>query len=125
MMFLSPTLAAAPAETAPASAVSVETALLLLLGTALLLLFRRLTQLHEKTERIEALLGAERRHGRSPAAAGAPGDPIPALQLAVIAASVHAMIDARHRIVSVEAAVGSPAWSIEGRRQVLHSHRLR
>jgi len=58
------------------------------------------------------------------AVAAVPAGPSPEI-LFVIAASVHAVLRGRHRIVALQPAFDARAWSIEGRRQVFQSHQVR
>lgn len=45
--------------------------------------------------------------------------------IAVIAASVHVALGSAHRIVSLQPAHETRPWSVEGRRQIFHSHQVR
>ena len=63
---------------------------------------------------------------RPPAAADEAA--IPPEVVAVIAAAIHASVDTPHRIVAVQLAdqgAGHTAWSVEGRREIYRSHRVR
>lgn len=63
----------------------------------------------------------------SPAASSWPGkDPaIPPELFAVFAAAVHLELTGKNRIVEIRQTSTSQIWSMEGRRQIFESHRIR
>lgn len=120
--------------TAPAAEpVSVTSAMLILIGIALGFVWSLLVDIRRRLERIESRLEASP-HAVVPSAAVATPAPAPRPDsgaitpqvVAAIAAAVHATLGGRHRIVSVTAQpLDTFAWSLEGRRTVLHSHKVR
>ncbi len=55
-----------------------------------------------------------------------PADSSPGQLIAVIVASVHTALGGRaHKIVAIHAPEASASWSVEGRREVFVSHRVR
>ncbi|MBK8478852.1 MAG: hypothetical protein IPL39_21970 [Opitutaceae bacterium] len=115
-----PSIFAAAAAEPATQPISVQTALLLILGVGLLLTVKSLAALHR---RVDALNAVRTRNPRTTAAAtGAPSPEI----LAVITAAVFESIDADHRIVSITSPrQDNPSWSQEGRRQVFAGRKVR
>ena len=126
-------LATASATGASDDAVSVQTAALVLLVGGLCYCFKRLADLHRRIDGLATSSPA----ATSAAAASAPQIPSAAASagntslspevLAVIAAAVHVAVGGRHRMVDV-VRVGdhdTTPWSVEGRREVFRSHRVR
>ncbi len=121
------------AESAPASPISVPTALLIILGIALIFVAKSVSTLRARVEALEA----------RPAVAPAPAAPVaraavpqtaasdapPPEILAVIAAAVHVALEGRGRVIGVRPVSAVPGaevmWSLEGRRQIFHSHKVR
>lgn len=111
-------LAAAEPATQP---ISVQTALLLIVGVGLLLAVRSLAGLHRRVDALAAATRAKRTRA-TPPATGAPAPEI----VAVITAAVFDSIDSDHRIISISSAQQDiPSWSQEGRRQVFASRKVR
>lgn len=51
---------------------------------------------------------------------------LPPQTVAAISAAVHTTLSSRHKILSIgESNSDRQAWSLEGRRQVFHSHKVR
>ena len=115
------------AREAPASGLSVGTAVLILLTGAVIFLIRSLVNLRTEVEELKASLPPETRSTPVPASAPAAVPGPTAAELVVIAAAVHCMLGPGARIVAVGPAVSPElqAWSHEGRRQVFHSHQTR
>lgn len=108
--------------------VSLQTAALVFLVVAVIYCVRALATLRARVADLEA--------DRSPAA-NTPA-PLPVASavalsdelLAVITAAVHVALPVgRYRIAGISAAAHAPAdhhaWSLEGRRQIFHSHKVR
>jgi hypothetical protein len=147
-------LASAPAAPAPsADAISVSSAVLLLVTGGLLYCLYALADLRRQ---LKALAARSRATPAAPAAGpeGHPAVPhsspaaaatsaaapapaahtasadnatIPSHILAAIAAAVHVTLGGRHRVLSIIPAPPSsaPSWSVEGRREVFSSHHVR
>jgi sodium pump decarboxylase gamma subunit len=60
-----------------------------------------------------------------PVAVATATETVPAATLAVIIAAVHATHEGRARIVGVTPQGDNQGWSLEGRRAILHSHKVR
>jgi hypothetical protein len=119
--------AAGPAEAAVA--IDFPTALLLVLVVCLAFIAKALADLSRRVSDLAATRaitaatrGASGTNGRCSSDA-----PPPAEVLAVIAAAVHTALDQPARIVAVDEVKGAPngVWSLEGRRQIFSSHRVR
>lgn len=119
--------AASGIETASQSSepISVQTALLIVIAAALVFLAILHSKLHRRINKVEA---DSETSSRAPFAqnANATTDAIPPEVVAAISAAVHTTLGSNHRIL----ALGQPcphrqAWSLEGRRQVFDSHRVR
>jgi hypothetical protein len=128
-------IAAAAGETAAgAVAIDFQTALLLVVVACLAFMARALADLGQRVRELAAA-----RAGPAPAAPGAtaPSPPASAREpgaghlapelMAVIAAAVHVASEHPVRIVAVDEAKHAPSatWSLEGRRQIFSSHRVR
>jgi hypothetical protein len=129
---------AANSSTASAtSAVSIPTALLILLALAVVLLAGALAKLRARVASLEtqtvtatnetpdASLATPRL--TSQAATHATDSEIPSAEiLAAIAAAIHVTLAGQARIVGVTPAHNEDrVWSLEGRRQIFHSHKVR
>jgi hypothetical protein len=129
-------LAAAGAETTEgASAViDFQSALMLMVLVCLAFMAKALADLSRRVREIARTRAGEvsagGTGGRSAAAdspARATGTPPTPEELAVITAAVYAALDRPLRIVAVDEVRGaqSAVWSLEGRRQIFSSHRVR
>lgn len=113
----SPILATAEAAAQP---ISVQTALLIILGIALVFAFSSLARLHRK---VDALHTA--RAPRQLPTEAAPGGDIPPEIVAVISAAVHESLGEDSHIVAINLETQDNAWSLEGRRQIFSSRKTR
>jgi hypothetical protein len=112
-----PLVAAAEPAAQP---ISVETALLVILGIALVFAFKAIAQLHRRVESLHAVRPPK------PAAAASPAsDGIPPEVLAVISAAVFEMLGDDSRIVAISPEAQNNTWSLEGRRQIFVSRKTR
>jgi hypothetical protein len=116
----SPILALAAAEPA-AQPVSIETALLVILGLGLLWAVKSLVELHRRVAELGAAIQPKRRPSAAPAASGTLSPQI----VAVITAAVHDALGSDHRIVSINADGQNPTWSQEGRRHIFSTRKVR
>ena len=125
--------AAAGVETTEGAAAPIDfqTALLLVMvvclafmAKALADLNRRVRDLAEGRSAARSLAAPSRDRAPSPPATGVAPPP---QTLAAISAAVYAAMDHRVRIVAVDevSAEQSRTWSLEGRRQIFTSHRVR
>lgn len=114
---------AAAAEAQPA-VIDLQTVLLLVIATVLILIFRTLADVRSRLERVETVLSAPARPSPAPPATENE-EQIPEHIVAVIAASVLATLGRGHRVVAVQPAPDGQVWSLEGRRQVFQSHQIR
>jgi Na+-transporting methylmalonyl-CoA/oxaloacetate decarboxylase gamma subunit len=117
VLFCSPTLANAEPAAQP---ISVQTALLLILGIALVFAFSSLARLHRRVDALHAARAPRQRPAES-----APGADIPPEIVAVISAAVHESLGEDSHIVAITLENQSNAWSIEGRRQIFSSRKTR
>ena len=130
-------LSIAAADTA-VEPVSIQTAALLFLVVAVIYCVRVLSSLRARVADLEAARSTAADTpaplALAPVAAPAPASqPTAALSaelLAVIAAAVHVALPlGRYRIAGIapatHAAADHHAWSLEGRRQIFHSHNVR
>jgi len=115
-----PLLALAAAEPA-AQPISVQTALLVILGIALVFAFASLARLHRRVDALNRARTA--RSAGSPAAVTSV--PLPPEILAVIAAAVAETLGTEGRIVSIGSESQNHVWSMEGRRQIFGSRKIR
>lgn len=121
--FVSPAIFAAAVEPAP-QPISVQTALLIILGITVLFAAKSLAKLHR---RVDALSAAARPKQAKAAKASeaTDGSPPPEI-IAVITAAVVETLGSEHRIVSISADTqDNPSWSHEGRRQIFNSRKVR
>ena len=114
----SPFLATAEPAAQP---ISVQTALLIILGIALAFAFSSLARLHRRVD----ALHAARAPRRQPAPVAAPGGDIPPEIVAVISAAVHESLGEGNHIVAISIETQDNAWSLEGRRQIFSSRKTR
>lgn len=122
-------LANASPETPPpagADPISFQTALLVLVAGALLVLAKNLATLNRRLAALENPGQAARpSSAASPHACSGYGA-IPPHVIAAISAAVHTTLAGRARILAVGPLCPSrQAWSAEGRREVFRSHRVR
>jgi len=113
-------LAAAEPATQP---ISVETALLLILGLALLFAFKSLARLHRRVDALHAAKTAKR--NAASAVSPPPNSGLPPELLAVISAAVFESLGADSRIVAISLENENHTWSMEGRRQIFGSRKVR
>lgn len=118
-------LGAAGAGTEPV--IGTSTALLLILVVVVGLLAKAVADLRREVERLRLTLRPEALPAPAPAAPGPTpaGAMSPELQAAISAAVVVALEGAPARIMEISAPVAAPGWSLEGRREVFGSHRIR
>ncbi len=114
-----PLIAAAEPATQP---ISVETALLVILGIALVFAFKAIAHLHRRVEALHAGRAAK----AVPVVPTPRGeDNVPPAILAVISAAVVETLGTDSRIVAISPEVQGSTWSIEGRRQIFGSRKVR
>jgi len=131
------------AETPPASGggLSLCTGLLVVALAALLVLGRLVAELRSRVYTLEnagssrpALTAPASTSSAATVSSSAPtsapcpasSDSIPPEILAVIAAAIHVTLGREARIVGVTPArLDDHTWSLEGRRQIFHSHKVR
>lgn len=112
------------------AAISIQTAVLVIMAGALLFLAKALIELRTRVEEMERRPGPADSGGPPAASLPAatvphPTEKVPPEVLAVIAAAVHVAHGGRARIVSVSPELDDLGWSREGRRQIFHSHKVR
>ncbi len=123
------------AEEAPAaSPISVPTALLIILGGVLIFVAKSLSALRARVEALESKPASAASPApvasRAAATSQSAGTDAPSPEiLAVIAAAVHVALNGRGRVIGVTPVAAMPGheamWSLEGRRQIFHSHKVR
>jgi hypothetical protein len=128
---LSLLLQASPLPDSAASPVSLQTAILVLLVAGVLFCLKALSDLRARIAALEGQASAPspRAAAAAPAAlpspAAASGELSPEI-VAVIAAAVHVTLGSGHRIVGITPSGRDDlVWSLEGRRQIFHSHKVR
>ena len=119
-----PHLFVAAAEPAANQPISVQTALLLILGIALVFAFKSLAHLHRRVDALHAAKAPKRSAGSSAPPPSASADLPPEL-LAVISAAVFESLGTDSRIVAISLAGENQTWSMEGRRQIFSSRKVR
>ncbi|HLP07483.1 MAG TPA: hypothetical protein VK178_04910 [Opitutaceae bacterium] len=104
-----------------AQPISIQTALLIILGIACVIAIKSLADLHRRVDELAA-----RVNPRKMAAAGPihPQGMAPEV-IAVISAAVHESLGHDIRIVSISTENQSATWSMEGRRQIFGSRKVR
>lgn len=106
--------------------IDLKTALLitLVVVTAVLIaVTRKLTRLHRRIEVLETTAPFP---AKNTDPTTTKNGAIPPETVAAISAAIHTTLRGRHRILSVgEINVQRQAWSLEGRRQVFSSHKVR
>ena len=117
VFFCSPFLATAEPAAQP---ISVQTALLLILGIALVFAFSSLARLHRRVDALHAARAPRHRPTEA-----APGADIPPEIVAVISAAVHESLGEGSHIVAINLETQDNAWSLEGRRQIFSSRKTR
>lgn len=118
---LTPFVAIATAEPA-AQPISVQTALLIILGIGLVLAIKSLADLHR---RVDTLSAAVRPKTRKAVPAPPTEGSLPPAVLAVITAAVYEAIGADHRIVAINPESQGHTWSLEGRRHIFSTRKVR
>ncbi len=113
-------LAIAAAEPA-AQPISIQTALLIILGIALVLAIKSLADLHRRVDALHSSL----RPRRSPGAPTRTQAEIAPEVLAVISAAVFDAVGTDHRIVSISTEAQGQTWSQEGRRLIFSTRKVR
>ena len=103
-----------------AQPISVETALLLILGIALLFAFKSLAHLHRRVDALHAAKTPKRNNASPAQSSGLPPE-----LLAVISAAVFESLGADSRIVAISLENENHTWSMEGRRQIFGSRKVR
>lgn len=103
--------------------ISVATALMILLGGGLLYCFKAVSDLRRRVDRRDT--------PAPPALKVSPPSPtvdsVTPEIIAVIAASIQVVIGPGYRVLAIAPAPlsGGDRWSVEGRREVFHSHQFR
>jgi hypothetical protein len=127
--------AAAGVETTEAAAIDFQTALLLVMVVCLAFMAKALADLSRRvrdltqpppgSDATTSSVGAA--NGRSSLSAPDREAPFSSQHLAAITAAVYVALDHPVRIVAVDevTAEQSRSWSLEGRRQIFTSHRVR
>lgn len=108
----------------PFAALDVQTAVLVLLVAAVLVLAKAVADLHRKLAAVDVRAPRETAPARTPPVA-VPTDDVfgdPRVVAAVVAAVQTALTGEAHRVVHISEPSGPAAWSIEGRRQIHASH---
>jgi hypothetical protein len=119
--------------------VSLQTALLVIMAAALILVAWSLAKLRTRIDDLEHAqknsaplappAGAGRAASMTTNGAGLPSEisgTVPDEIAAVIAAAIHATFGSRARVAAVSPAQHEDrVWSLEGRRQIFHSHKIR
>ncbi len=123
-------LASAAPAAGEGSAISVPTAILILVVGGLLFCIKGLLDLQRRVAELESAPPPPAAPGRAPVEtappAAAPVEAIPPEIMAVIATAAHVALKGRVRLVAVTPlSADQQIWSIEGRRQVFQSHILR
>ena len=118
VFFCSPFVATAEPAAQP---ISVQTALLIILGIALVFAFSSLARLHRKVDALHAARAPRRQ--TTPVAA--PCGDIPPEIVAVISAAVHESLGEGSHIVAINLETQDNTWSLEGRRQIFSSRKTR
>jgi Na+-transporting methylmalonyl-CoA/oxaloacetate decarboxylase gamma subunit len=113
------------ADSASIGPIDLKTALLITLVVVTIVLVavtRKLSRLHRRIEVLETTAPFPKQTAEPAAKNGT----IPPETVAAISAAIHTTLRGRHRILSVgEINVQRQAWSLEGRRQVFSSHKVR
>ncbi len=110
--------------------ISLQTAALIILGAAVIFCWKAIVELRRRLDELPTEAAARQLPPAplQPRLAVPPvvdASPSPEL-IAVIAVAVHAAIKTRHRIVSVQPLPAEHhAWSIDGRRRIFESHKMR
>lgn len=107
----------------PEPIIEVRTALLVITSGLCLFLMKALATARRELRQVQA---AARRQAQAALAASTAAAGVPPELVAVITAAVCVTLDgAPHRITRIAAPTPLPAWSLEGRREVFGSHRVR
>ncbi|MFT3828348.1 MAG: hypothetical protein QM691_01450 [Opitutaceae bacterium] len=101
--------------------ISIQTALLIILGIACVFAIKSLADLHRRVDELSARVVPPRK----PAVRTVQPHALAPEVLAVIAAAVHESLGTEFRIVSISVEGQSTTWSMEGRRQIFGSHKVR
>jgi len=108
--------------------ISFQTALLVIIASALLLVAKNLASLNHRISSVES---GKTSNNRQDGAIGTQHSAMPAGMVApevvaAISAAIHTTLKGNHRIISVgQICASRQAWSAEGRRQVFSSHKVR
>jgi hypothetical protein len=117
-----PSAVLALAATEPAAQpISVETALLIIVGLGLLFAVKSLVQLHRRVDTLVAAIHPPAPHRDRRNEESSPSREV----LVVISAAVFEALGSDHQVVSISAEEQNHTWSMEGRRQILGSHKVR
>lgn len=116
-------LFAAAAPEATSDGISVQAAIMLLMAGAIFYCLTTVANLRRRLDRLSAK--ARTSPGSRPAASTA-GE-VPLEIAAAISAAVYETLGADYRVLAVTpvAPQGASSWSLEGRREVFHSHQVR
>jgi hypothetical protein len=104
-----------------AQPISIQTALLIIFGIAFLLAIKSLANLHRRVD----ALAASVRPQKAPAARAAAEPVLPPEIVAVISAAVYESVGNDFRIVAISTDGQGTTWSMEGRRQIFGSRKVR
>jgi hypothetical protein len=109
----------------PTSLIEFKTVLLIVVTVALYIVTRKLVGVHRRLEALETAKPFP--DATSPKTNAKPADTaIPLETIAAISAAVHTTLRARAHILSIgQICPDRLAWSVEGRRQVFSSHKVR
>ncbi len=100
--------------------ISVETALLVVLGIALVFAFKAIARLHRRVEGLHSV-----RKPKPSVRPVAVDTSIPPEVLAVISAAVFETLGTDTHIVAISPETQNNTWSMEGRRQIFGSRKVR
>ncbi|HLP00557.1 MAG TPA: hypothetical protein VK163_00925 [Opitutaceae bacterium] len=104
-----------------AQPISIQTALLIILGIACVIAIKSLADLHRRVDELAARITPQAK----PAPRSVPAQELSPEVLAVISAAVYESLGTDYRIVSINTEGQGATWSMEGRRQIFGSRKVR